>query len=757
MKYAPPTFLHEDRAQQHIISFVPNSKDAINDILRKNAELYARLSDARKLFPGTPDAQLEDKLSLIREFLVSMARGWYLDTYKVDPKSNYPSANLATELVGGVFNFLATLNQDGPVITTNDIGKLVQLPWSNLPWIFNDFWTWMSQVGRFWQKDQWKRLEQGLKEAGVKPAASDVKIAWTSQNAASKLQATGPGGTKWSGPEFRKFPWKTNWVDVPVDLFPSKLKRTNPQGGPDLYTFQNDNGNWATSPDTIVVNTFLSMGKAPPATYVDAAKASTSFPSNNPPSDIKTGGGLTYNFPGFGVDPGQSKPPVLTGQGPNLGNLPIGGAGSGGALGGGSLGGLGGGGLGGLGGLGGAGLGGALGGGGSGGGQGGAGSGGASQCPDGFSLISGDCIFDNVGNPCTRVDGSGGIYDVKGKCDCPGGYTEKNGECYPSNYGQDCSLANGAPGTINKLGVCIPKDTGTGTGTGTGGGGSSDTGGDQAGCIAPNSYDPELGCLTPQQLVQLAKDTATCESNGGTYNRKTKACEQKNGNGQMIDCQPPNMIDPDRGDCVSLEQMKQRGQAALDCHNSGKYYCAKTGECSTNPDACGGEGISGGSDDSSSGSSYLPWVIGAVVFGGLGFGAYTYRDKLGLTGQKRASNPVGGCGCSIPAKPMKNPLNSDAKVLADKVMNLVDHGRSNEAQQLLNDAIRSWEVDDINDILLELSVHRLDEQTMLLVLRLTKPLADSLERRAQFADDVEHELAEDHGEHQAHALLRQVL
>jgi hypothetical protein len=276
---------------------------------------------------------------------------------------------------------------------------------------------------------------------------------------------------------------------------------------------------------------------------------------------------------------------------------------------------------------------------------------------------------------------------------------------------------------------------------------------------------PGLGCVDLATNAELAKLRGACDTQGGTFDPVTRLCNVAGGTPSS--CQPPNTLDPFKGDCLSQEDHKKRAAFAFDCAKSGKFYNAHTATCDdaapeqllcadgkpANPDPsilCDRSKAPAPPDGSGAEekkSSALPWVLGGLTVVGLGAGAWWYWKKGLGDGAKSvfASNPHEGLTTlpSAPARAMQgrrhNPVATDVLALADQVHRHEDRGETESSARLLKEFFQGKpSEDDINDLLLALSVFRLTPETMLIVLKSTRGLDSGARRR--FFDEVRRRL-----------------
>jgi len=93
-----------------------------------------------------------------------------------------------------------------------------------------------------------------------------------------------------------------------------------------------------------------------------------------------------------------------------------------------------------------------------------------------------------------------------------------------------------------------------------------------------------LGCIPLSQVGPLAQAKAICDQQGAKLDPKTKQCILEGGGSTaMAKCQPPQIYDPFKGDCMSQDVAQQRAKDAMSCHESGKYWDAHTASCVKDP------------------------------------------------------------------------------------------------------------------------------------------------------------------------------
>lgn len=665
------------------------------------------------------------------ELLTSIASQWWvLDTGKnIGDKDRSPTAYVkkANAFVWSMNAFQNTMLPSGAY-------SLITLDWSKVDWL-NAPWTWLKQVSG-WSIKDWDALRLGLLALDVLPQMYPIQPVWATQVPQGDVVVQGQSGEKW-----RELAWNLRWFAVPFELFQHLYYTT--KTGP-RSVVQNLDGSWANSVDQVLSNVKYSLRQQCPQGQIYSGfqgkckPAPSEFPSS--PPDV--------NLP-------PAMPPFEPACGPNQINDPELGCIDKGAL-----------------------L--AL-------------NQQELQCKNSggtFDRKTAKCTPKSSPRPCPegqvndRVLGCTPLDVVKQRdanaraCKEKGGtYDRKTDKCVVGDTG---SVHPGPPidldGRGNGSGDGRGNGNGDGTGNSGGGGGQNDTGN----CVAPNTLDPELGCLTPQQVVELAKAEAECLSskNGAVFDRKTRICTKPDGT--QATCQPPSVLDPDRGDCVSMDELKKRAQFAMDCHAKGKFYNAHTGECTDQvPDTCpdgspipsdGVCPVKGSDQPTEEKKSNTGLIVGALALVGAGVGAWYFWGRGVGDGVSSTykSNPVPGL-TTLPSAPIpmlhqtsssrfsSNPVDLGAKRVASEVQRLETLRKSREARDVIRQAIQEWRTtgrkDALEDLLLALDVHELSEETMLEVLRLTD---SSLQNWERFRQDVRHELVESHGVEEADALIHAV-
>jgi len=290
---------------------------------------------------------------------------------------------------------------------------------------------------------------------------------------------------------------------------------------------------------------------------------------------------------------------------------------------------------------------------------------------------------------------------------------------------------------------------------------------------------PGLGCVDLATNAELAKLSAACDMQKGTFDPVNRKCMV---GGVVSSCQPPNTPDPFKGDCLSPEEHQKRAAFAVDCAKKGKFYNPHTATCDdkapeqllcadgkpAHPDPsilCDRSKAPAPPDGSGSEekkSSTLPWILGGLAVAGVGAVVWlSWRKGLG-DGAKSAfaSNPHSGL-TTLPSAPApwlqgrrSTTHATNVLALADRIHRHEDRGDRESSDRLLKEFFQGKPSEkDINDLLLAVRVSRLTPETMLTLLKRTRGIDSGARRR--FFDEVRRRLYDTMGT-KADNLLREV-